>query len=74
MKAFLGFDVENHRLYPDDPSNQLRGHSTGLRVAGEFWYEPTPTTIAAGDAMLSSASTYYAARLAYGWHMVPFAP
>jgi hypothetical protein len=67
VKVFFGPDFEYHRLYPDDPSNHLRGHSWGLRFASEFWYEPTPSTMIAGDATLASASTNYGARLAYGW-------
>jgi len=70
VKVFLGLDIENHWLDPDDPSNRLRGHSWGLRFAGEFWYEPTSTTMAAGDATLASAASNYAARLAYGWRML----
>ena len=69
VKVFFGLDLENHKLWPDDPTNSLRGRSFGLRFAGEFWYEPTPTTMLAGDASLSSVGSNTSARLAYGWHM-----
>ena len=69
VKVFFGLDLEYHKLWPDDPSNSLRGQSLGLRFAGEFWYEPTATTMVAGDASLSSVGGNSSARLAYGWHM-----
>jgi hypothetical protein len=68
-KVFLGLDVENHGLRPDDPSNRLRGRSVGLRMAADVWYEPTPTTMLAADASLSSIVTSNSARLAYGWRV-----
>lgn len=70
VKVFFGLDVEQHRLWPDDPSNRLRGGDVGLRFAGEFWYEPTPTTMAAGDASLSSIASNQSLRLAVGWRML----
>ncbi len=68
VKVFFGLDGENHRLWPDDPSNQLRGRSFGVRFAGDLWYEPTATTMIAADASLSSIATNQSARIAYGWH------
>ncbi len=68
-KVFLGLDVESHRLSPDDPSNRLRGRSIGLRLAADFWYEPTATTMIAADASLASIVSSHSARLAYGWRL-----
>ena len=70
FKFFFGLDAESHRLWPDDPANRLRGRSNGLRMIGEFWYEPTPTTMAAGDASLSSIATNHTLRLAFGWRVL----
>jgi hypothetical protein len=70
VKVFFGVDAEKHSLWPDDPSNLLRGHSFGVRFATEFWYEPTPTTMVAGDASLSSIATSNSARAAYGWRVL----
>lgn len=67
VKVFFGLDLQQHRLWPDDPSNLLRGHSFGLRMVTEVWYEPTATTMVAADASLSSIATSDAARAAYGW-------
>jgi len=70
VKVFFGLDAENHRLWPDDPANRLHGHSYGLRFATEFWYEPSATTMLAGDAALSSIATQQSLRLAFGWRML----
>lgn len=69
VKVFMGLDVESHRLSPDDPSNRLHGHAVGMRMAADFWYEPTATTMLAADASLSSIVTSNSARLAYGWRV-----
>ena len=69
MKFFAGPDFEYHPLWPDDPANRLRGHAIGLRMAAEFWYEPTPSTMIAGDASISSIVGDTTARLAYGWRV-----
>ena len=70
VKVFFGPDIENHRLWPDDPANRLRGRSFGLRFATEIWYEPSATTMLAGDAALSSIATQRSLRLAFGWRML----
>jgi len=70
VKVFFGPDIENHRLWPDDPANRLRGRAFGLRFATEIWYEPSATTMLAGDAALSSIATQRSLRLAFGWRML----
>jgi hypothetical protein len=69
-KFFFGLDTQLHHLYPDDPGNRLRGRKYGLRMATEFWYEPAPSAMIAGDASLSSVGGDYAARLAFGWKIL----
>jgi hypothetical protein len=69
-KFFFGLDWEQHRLSPDDPFNQLQGRNWGLRIAVDLWYEPTPTTMAAMDATVSSIATSHSARAAFGWRMI----
>lgn len=68
-KVFLGVDLQNNRLSPDDPSSRLRGTNFGARTAVDLWYEPTPASMIAADASISSIATSYSARLAYGWRM-----
>ena len=68
-KIFFGPDFEKHKLWPDDPANKLVGSAIGVRLSAEFWYEPTPMTVAIGDVSLSSIATNNSARLAYGWRV-----
>jgi hypothetical protein len=70
LKVFMGPEIQNHRLRPDDPANRLRGYSYGLRVAAEVWYEPTAETMIAADVSLSSIATSNSARAAYGWRVL----
>ena len=65
VKVFAGLDVKNDVTSPDDPSNRLRGTSVGIRGAVNLWFEPTPATMVAADASLSSIATSYSARAAY---------
>ena len=67
IKIFFGPEIAKHRLWPDDPDNRLRGDTFGVRFAAEFWTEPTPLTMVAADASLSSVGPSYSARLAFGW-------
>lgn len=69
-KFFMGLDAEEHRLWPDDPSNSLRGHMWGMRVSTELWYEPTEKTMATFDASLSTIATNYSARAAFGYRVI----
>src|SRR5262245_36297447 len=65
-----GLDLQNHRLTPDDPTASSRGGYVGLRVNAEVWYEPTPTTMVAADAMVSTIGRSYNARAAFGWRVL----
>jgi hypothetical protein len=66
IKVFMGLDVEHHWLWPNDPGNSVRGHSFGLRVSAEFWYEPTPSTMMAADFTIATASATPYFRAAVG--------
>jgi hypothetical protein len=70
FKVFFGPEFQKHYLFPNDPSNRLRVSSIGLRIAAEFWHEPTPETMLAADASLSSIATGNSARAAYGWRIL----
>jgi cellulose biosynthesis protein BcsS len=70
FKLFFGPEAQKHYLFPDDPSNRLRGSSIGLRIAAELWYESTPETMLAADVSLSSIATENSARAAYGWRIL----
>ena len=70
IKVFAGLDVEDHLLFPDDPSSRLRGRNTGARAAVDVWYEPAPATMLTADASISTIITSYSARVAYGWRVL----
>jgi hypothetical protein len=67
--VFVGLDYQDHRLTPDDPAAGLRGSAFGLRTAVELWYEPTPQTMFAADASVSTVGPSYSARVAAGWRV-----
>ena len=69
LKVFVGLDIKNDFTSPSDPSNRLHGTSVGIRTAVNLWFEPTPATMLAADASLSSIATSYSARVAYGWRL-----
>jgi hypothetical protein len=69
-KFYFGLDYEEHRLWPDDPSNNLRGRALGLTMAVDLWWEPTPNTMAAMDGSISTIATNHAARAAFGWRVI----
>ena len=66
VTAFVGLDVQRHKLTPDDPSAGLRGTYVGARTGFELWYQPTAATMVAADASVSSIGVSYNARLAAG--------
>jgi hypothetical protein len=65
-----GLDMQSHRLTPDDPSASLRGGYLGVRINGELWYEPTPSTMIAADGSVSTIGPSYNARAAFGWRVL----
>jgi len=67
LKLFAGIDLQNHQLSPDDPGSKLRGNDAGLRVAFEFWTEPTPLTMFEADGSVSTIVNSYSAHAAFGW-------
>lgn len=69
VTVFAGVDMQYHQLFPDDPTNKLRGTHVGIRGAIELWYEPTANTMWAADASVTSIGPGYSARVAYGWRL-----
>jgi hypothetical protein len=69
LKVFAGLDIKNDVTSPHDPDAQLHGTSLGARAAVNLWFEPTPATMFAADASLSSITTSYLARVAFGWRL-----
>ncbi len=67
VTLFAGLDVQNFKFTPDDPESRLRGRQIGVRTGFELWHEPSPTTMLAADASISSIGAGNSARIAYGW-------
>jgi hypothetical protein len=66
LTTFAGFDFQQHRLQPDDPSAGLRGGYVGVRGGFELWYEPLPHVMVAAHGFVSNVGPSYSARLATG--------
>jgi hypothetical protein len=66
-KLFAGLDIKNDVTNPFDPSSRLRGTAVGVRMTVDLWFEPTPATMLAANATLTSINTDYSMRVAYGW-------
>jgi len=69
IKIFAGLDIKNDVTSPYDPSSRLHGTAVGVRTAVNLWFEPTPSTMVAADTSLTSITTGYSARAAYGWRV-----
>jgi hypothetical protein len=64
--AFVGADVQSHRLSPDDLGNKLRGLNDGLRAGMDLWFQPSDTMMLAGSLSWSSIGTSFWTRGAAG--------
>jgi len=69
LKVFAGLDVKNDLTSPYDPGNRLHGTAVGIRGSVNLWFEPTPSTMLAADASLTSIATGYSLRAAFGWQV-----
>ncbi len=66
VTLFAGLDLQEHRLTPDDPASRVRGAHAGGRAGADLWYQPSPTTMVAASASLSSIGGGYWVRGAAG--------
>jgi hypothetical protein len=67
--VFAGLDIKDDATRPYDPANRLHGLTVGGRAAVNLWFEPTPSTMIAADASVSSIINSYSARAAFGWRL-----
>lgn len=63
---YLGLDVQNHGLSPDDIGNPLRGTHVGLRFAADVWLEPTDNMMVSSAFSLSTIQSSYWGRAQLG--------
>ena len=67
VTVFLGADVQEHHLTPDDFGNSLRGFHIGLRGGFDAWYEPLPAELMlTASVSASTVGTNLWARAAAG--------
>jgi hypothetical protein len=66
VSVYAGLDAQDHRSSPEDPFASLRGRYRGARGAFDLWYEPTPTTMLAASASVSTIGSGSSARAAFG--------
>lgn len=67
--VYAGPVVQDYRLTPNDPSAGLRGLYAGAQIAADFWYEPTPSTMAALNGSVASIGPTGSVRAAVGWRL-----
>ncbi len=67
VTVFAGLDVQDHRFYPEDRGNRLRGTRLGARGGFDVWYEPLRDGMVTASASLSTVGTSYWTRAAAGW-------
>ncbi|MDE2362204.1 MAG: cellulose biosynthesis protein BcsS [Hyphomicrobiales bacterium] len=66
-----GGDFNNNTLDKYDPNNTSVGQASGVKVAVDFNYRPTPYTMLSGVGSYSTAHNAYYARLKAGYAIAP---
>jgi hypothetical protein len=70
LKIFVGLDLQNHSLSPDDVSNGLRGNHAGMRVGADIWWQPSDSMMLAASISGSTIGTSFGIRGAAGWRVM----
>lgn len=66
IAVYLGGEIVNNAISPNDPKNQAKGTSVGVKVATDFYVTPTKDTMIAGVLSYSSNFSSYYGRLKFG--------
>jgi hypothetical protein len=66
VSVYLGGEIVNTNISPNDPNNQAKGTSVGVKVATDFYVTPTNETMIAGVFSYSSNFSSYYARMKFG--------
>jgi outer membrane immunogenic protein len=61
VNVLLGGNAANHMLSAFDPTNSVRGTAFGVKARADAWVNPTPRTMAYGEAEYSTAFRTYGA-------------
>ncbi len=66
INLLAGANATNHMLSDIDPENRVQGTAFGAKVRGDAWINPTPQTLAFGEAEYSTAFRSYYAKAKIG--------
>lgn len=66
VALYAGGEIVNTTISPNDPNNQAKGTSAGLKVATDFYVTPTDSTMIAGVGSYSTNFNSYYTRLKFG--------
>jgi Cellulose biosynthesis protein BcsS len=69
VTVFAGPVVQDYRLTPNDPGSRLHGLYLGMQFAGDVWYQPTATTMAAINGTFTTVGPTGSLRLAFGYKL-----
>ena len=64
--VYFGLDLQNHKFFPDDPLNALRGTHVGARFAADVWLEPTEIMMVSTAFSVSTIRSSYWGRAQFG--------
>ncbi len=65
--GYVGANVQNNTLSPNDPTNPVQGTGWGFKIAGELYANPTDYTMVAASANYSTHHEFYYARMRMGY-------
>ncbi|KAF2989682.1 cellulose biosynthesis protein BcsS [Methylocystis sp. MJC1] len=66
VAVYAGGEIVNNSISPNDPNNQAKGTSAGLKLATDFYVTPTDATMIAGVFSYSTNFNSYYGRLKFG--------
>jgi hypothetical protein len=70
IRVFAGPTLEIRGFKPDIQTGKLSGSRFGVQLASELWWEPTPATMVAASASITTINSVYNARVAAGWRLI----
>lgn len=66
ISLYAGSIIQDYRLTPNDPGSLLRGFYSGAQLAGDVWYQPSPTSMIAINGSVASIALIGSLRAAVG--------
>jgi hypothetical protein len=70
VAGFVGGEISNNGISPNDPNNTVKGTYGGFKVAADFYARPTEATMVAGVTSYSTNHNAYYGRLKFGLAVV----